>query len=124
MVLVDSSAWIHWLRPDGDQVICARVDALLRAGDAAWCAMICLELWNGAGGEQEKKILRDFTKVLPDLPITNEVWALSRALARAARAAGASVPATDLVIAACARHHGALLEHADSDFDLLRTITP
>jgi predicted nucleic acid-binding protein len=30
-----------------------------------------------------------------------------------------TVPATDLLIAACARAHGAALEQADGDFDLL-----
>lgn len=29
------------------------------------------------------------------------------------------VPATDLLISACARHHGAELETADADFELL-----
>jgi predicted nucleic acid-binding protein len=33
-----------------------------------------------------------------------------------------SVPASDIVIAACARRHGAELETADSDFELLATI--
>jgi predicted nucleic acid-binding protein len=30
-----------------------------------------------------------------------------------------SVPATDILIAACARRHGAALETADADFELL-----
>jgi predicted nucleic acid-binding protein len=40
-------------------------------------------------------------------------------LARHARSAGISVPATDILIAACARHHQCELEHADADFSLL-----
>jgi predicted nucleic acid-binding protein len=44
------------------------------------------------------------------------VWNAAFDLARRARSAGVSVPATDLLIAACARHHQVTLEHADSDF--------
>lgn len=46
MVLVDSSSWIHLLRPDGDSAVRERVELALRTGDACWCAMVRLELWN------------------------------------------------------------------------------
>lgn len=81
--------------------------------------MVRLELWNGAGGEREKKVLRDFERLLPELAIDHEVWRVAYDLAKRARAAGVSVPATDLLIAACAKHHGAGLEHSDTDFTLL-----
>lgn len=124
MILVDTSSWIHLLRPRGDAAARGRVVAALQAGHACWCAQVRLELWNGASGMQEKKALRDFERLLPELAITDAVWALACDLARKARAAGISVPATDLLIAACARHHGAELEHCDSDFDLLCKIEP
>lgn len=81
-----------------------------------------MELWNGASGPHEIKVLRDFERLLPDLAVTDDVWTLACALARKARAASISVAATDLLIAACARAHGAELEHCDSDFDMLRKI--
>lgn len=117
MVLVDSSAWIHFLRPDGDLAVRQRVEAALRTGQACWCALVRLELWNGAGGDREKRILKEFERVLPELAITNEVWEGAYQLARSCRAAGASVPATDLLIMACADHHGADVVHADAHFD-------
>lgn len=117
MVLVDSSAWIHFLRTDGDVEVRHRVEAALRVGRACWCAPVRLELWNGAVGERDKRILKDFERVLPELPITADVWDHAFALARSCRAAGASVPATDLLIMACAHHHGADLVHADRHFD-------
>ena len=33
-----------------------------------------------------------------------------------------TVPATALLIAACARHHGAQLETSDTDFELLKNL--
>ncbi|MBY0497084.1 MAG: PIN domain-containing protein [Cyanobacteria bacterium] len=119
MVLVDTSAWIHFLRPDGDAAIRARVVAHLTAGTAHWCPIVRLELWNGAGGEREKKVLREFERLIPELAITTGVWNDACDRVRRCRTAGVSAPASDVLIAACARHHGAQLEHADSDFDLI-----
>lgn len=124
MVLVDTSSWIHFLRRDGDPVVRARVVALLEAGTARWCSMVRLELWNGAGGDREKKILRDFERLVPELDTTPNVWSTACELARACRAAGVSVPATDLLIDACAREHGATLEQADGDFDHIGRAVP
>lgn len=123
LILVDSSSWIHLLRPEGDPVVRFRVENALQSGEACWCPLIQLELWNGAGGNQEKKVLRDFARVLPELPITDEVWQLAYDLARQARARGITMPAGDLVIAACARYHKADLETADSDFARLEKVT-
>jgi predicted nucleic acid-binding protein len=85
--------------------------------------MVRLELWNGAGGEREKKVLRDFEKRLGQLAMDDDVWGTAYELARRARASGITVPATDLLIAACASRHGAGLEHSDTDFDLLAKLS-
>jgi len=123
VVLVDTSSWIHFLRPDGDGGVRSRVDGVLRAGTARWCALVRLELWNGAGGERERKVLREFERLVPELAITAEVWNDACDLARRCRADGVTVPATDLLIAACARHHGAQLEQADGDFDAIARVS-
>lgn len=122
MILVDTSSWIHFLRPDGDQQVRGNVNAALVNGEACWCEMVQLELWNGACGDQEKKVLRRFSGALPELPINGEVWEGAFNLAQRARARGITVPATDVLIAACARHHGARVEAADKDFDLLEAV--
>ena len=124
MVLVDTSSWIHFLRPGGDAAVRARVESLLQNGTARWCPMVRLELWNGAGGDREKKVLKEFERLIPELEITPEVWSAAYELARRCRAAGVSAPACDLVIHACARYHGAGLEHADGDFSQIAPSDP
>ena len=119
MILVDTSSWIHLLRPDGDKVVRGRVERALADGDACWCPLVRLELWNGASGDRDRKVLREFEAVLIELPITVDVWALAYELARKTRAKGVSVPATDILIAACARQHRATLESSDADFVVL-----
>ena len=90
--------------------------------DACWCPLVQLELWNGARGGRETQVLRRFAEVLPVLPMDEEVWSTAYDLTRRARARGVTVPATDVVIAACAHRHGAALESSDKDFELLRRV--
>jgi len=119
MKLVDTSSWIHQIRRRGDPAVRARVEQLLRAGDAAWCPLIRLELWAGVGSEADRSLLRAYEQRIPELPIPDEVWEIACRLADRCRQSGKTVPPSDVLIAACARHHEIEVEHADSHFDLL-----
>lgn len=122
LILVDTSSWIHLLRPDGDPAVHARVEEALTTGTACWCPVVQLELWNGARGDRERRALRGLAEALPELAIDEEVWRTAYDLAQRARSQGVTVPATDVLIAACAARHDAALETADSDFDLLASL--
>ena len=119
MKLVDTSSWIHQMRARGDPAVRARVEALLRAGEAAWCAMVRLEIWAGVGNEREQRILREYEAVIPDLPIDESVWQAACDLGSRTRRDGKTIPASDILICACARQHGVAIEHADAHFDML-----
>ncbi len=123
MTLVDTSAWIHSLRRDGDREIRARVAALMTAGSAAWCPIVRAELWNGARGGHERKVLRDMERDLVELPLTPAVWDAVYKLSRNARARGLTVPTTDIVVQACAHHYGTALLHADGHFGHLGKVS-
>jgi len=122
MVLIDTSSWIHFLRTNGDTATRNRVDSALQTGDARICPIVSLELWNGARGERERKVLEEIMRAVPQLAIDQGVWQDSYALAKRARSSGLTIPASDVLIAACAKYHGAILETADSDFDQLQQI--
>ncbi|MGH7804200.1 MAG: PIN domain-containing protein [Candidatus Binatia bacterium] len=123
MKLVDTSAWVHQMRPRGEPAARARVEGLLRAGEAAWCAMVRLELWAGIGDERERKILREYEAVLPELSIDEGVWRSAYELAGRARRGGKTIPATDTLIFACARAHAVEIEHVDGHFDILSALS-
>lgn len=116
MKLVDTSAWIEYLRP-GPSEVGERVEALVLADDAAWCDMVMLELWNGARGQVEKRKLEELRAIAHQLEISNEVWGIARRLATRCRDKGRTVPAADILVAACATHHSVELEHNDSHFN-------
>jgi predicted nucleic acid-binding protein len=116
-VLVDTSAWIDALRQVGNPEVRATVRTLTVEGRAVLCDMVLLELWNGAQGPRDQKVLRDLERELPRVPTPPEVWATATDLSQTCRKAGLSVPVADLLIAACAEHHKLRVLHLDAHFD-------
>jgi len=115
--LIDTSAWIEALRVDGNPDVRAAVRDMTAEGDAVLCDMVLLELWNGGRGAAEHRMLRDLETELECVPTTEEVWRLAIETGRMCRTKGVTVPATDLLIYACASHHDLELMHVDDDFD-------
>lgn len=122
MKLIDTSSWVDAMRRDSDPEIKARVVALVRDGTAAWCDMVRLELWNGLRGAAERKQMEDMEADIIHLATDDAVWAKARLLTQRARAKGLTVPATDIVIAACAWEHGVELEHDDAHLTALAAL--
>jgi predicted nucleic acid-binding protein len=122
MRLIDTSCWVHQLRKNGNAEIRQKVESLLRAGKAGWCAPVRLELWAGVGRDPEADVLRHYASVLPDFPVEPEVWNLADTLAIRGRRRGKSAPSMDILIAACARHHRVEVEADDEHFDWLMTV--
>jgi predicted nucleic acid-binding protein len=84
--------------------------------------MVRVELWNGARSAGDHRLLRELEEQVETVPTTPEVWALAREISRLARGKGITLPAADLVIAACAEHHQLGLIHYDSHFDQLEKL--
>jgi predicted nucleic acid-binding protein len=122
MKLVDTSSWVHQIRRRGDPSVRARVEQLLRTGEAAWCPIVRLELWAGVGSEADRALLRDYQKRLPELGISSEVWEKACELADRCRRAGKTAPPHDIAITACALYNGVEIEHDDAHFALLTNL--
>jgi predicted nucleic acid-binding protein len=119
MTLIDTSSWIEALRRDGRADARDRVRKLLIEGQAVWCDLVSLELWNGARGDYERGRLAALEKEIGCLATTDAVWALARTLAKKARKTGKTVPSSDLVISACGFHYQVEIEHCDQHFDTI-----
>lgn len=123
-LLIDTSAWVEAMRQRGDEAIRSQVHAALRSGRARFCDLVRLELWNGIGGDAERKWLTELEQSLETVPTDDRVWTEARRLAQESRRQGLSLPATDLLIAACSRVHGLDILHRDGHFDRLATTIP
>ncbi len=116
VTLIDSSSWIDFLR--GRQTESAmRVQHLLASGEAAWCDLIAVELWNGVRVGKERKALDELEVELSLFALDVNVWKLARKLAFRCRQSGITAPSNDVIIAACVVTHGLELEHCDKHFD-------
>jgi predicted nucleic acid-binding protein len=116
-VMLDTSIWTRALRRvGGDPVVRSRVERLIAASEAAWCDIVLLELWAGVRDDVERRHLTKLSAAVRRLPITDEVWSLAFRVADVGRSSGVTAPANDILIFACARHHGATLEHRDDHF--------
>lgn len=115
MTLIDTSAWVEFLR-DTDSPVCRRVDELL-AGDLYTCDPIRMEVLAGARDERHLNNLRRLlarASTLETLPIDYEEAA---ALYRTCRRGGETVrKLVDCLIAAVAIRNGAPVLHRDVDF--------
>lgn len=119
LVLIDTSAWIHALRPTGLPRVRACVRDLLTEGRAATCEMIILELVGGTRTEQEYLELREELEALPQCPVTPAVWRSAYRLAYTLSRRGFTIPATDHLIASVVMTYACSLLHCDTHFDLL-----
>ena len=118
MIIVDTSAWIEFLRDTGSPV-CVAVDRLLDA-DLATCDVISMELLAGARDEHHLAQLRGLLGRTTMLATTAADYDHAAALYRTCRRRGETVrKLIDCLIAAVAIRADVELLHADADYTAL-----
>ncbi len=120
MFLIDSSAWIEYLRPKGSQKAKQRVREILQKEEAVCCGIIIVEILRGARNEKDYQSLNDSLRSLPQIPIDDSVVERASRWGFLLDRKGKIVSTTDLLIASAA-YKKARLIHVDSDFELVST---
>jgi predicted nucleic acid-binding protein len=125
--LIDSSAWIEFLRRTGSRAnVEVREMLQQRPGDVATTEPIVMELLAGATTDRAFAQLDKLSRGIRMLSVDAAVDYRDAAITyRAVRRSGYTVRKTiDCLIAAVAVRTGATLVHRDSDFDLLAAALP
>ena len=118
MILVDTSAWIEFLRNTGSPV-CARVDELL-TDEIAVCEAVRMEVLAGARDESHLLSLRRLLARATILPTRATDYEDAAALYRGCRRQGETVrKLIDCLIASVAIRAGVPVLHNDRDFEVL-----
>lgn len=118
MILVDTSAWIEFLRGTGSPT-CEAVDRLL-AHDIAICDAVSMEVLAGARDETHLRRLRGLLARATLLETARADYDMAAALYRGCRQQGETVrKLIDCLIAAVAMREDVAVLHADADFDVL-----
>jgi predicted nucleic acid-binding protein len=118
VILIDSSAWIEYLRDTGSP-ICQRVEDLLEE-PVATCDVIRMEVLAGARDDQHLQQLRGLLARATNLPVEPADYEMAAALFRTCRQQGHTVrKLVDCLIAAVAIRAGVPILHQDTDFEIL-----
>ena len=115
MILIDTSAWVEFLRAT-DSPVCRRVDLLLDQ-PIAICQPIRMEIFAGARNERHLRDLRGLLARSTTIPTRPEDYESAALYYRTARQHGVTVrKLIDCLIAAHAIRRGIPLLHSDTDF--------
>lgn len=108
-MLVDSSAWISYLR-SGEGGLSTYLERLLDNNRAALCGIVLTEVRQGLRSHEQGEVLELF-ETLPYIETTRDDYERAGALLSGLQRRGMTLPAPDGVIAAlCLEHELELLE--------------
>ncbi len=119
MVLIDTSAWIEFLRAKGDPTLKSQVSQLVVQGSAAYACPVSFELILGAKPHELKDLQTALSMALR-LKATPGDWDTAAEVGAALRRKGMNFPALDLLIAVVACAGRVPLLNRDGHFTMIR----
>jgi predicted nucleic acid-binding protein len=120
--LVDSSAWIDFLR--GDRAARERIDPLLADDRVAITGVVFAEVLSGARDRPSFNRLERVFGALPLLPDPPGIWHRVAEARFALARAGFQAAVTDLLIAIAALDSARVVVTRDRDFERIRSTLP
>lgn len=123
LILPDTSCWIEFFRPRGDALVRSQLLNWLAADYLAICGPVRAEVLRGARKTEAPRITDAFA-ALPYLETADGDWSTVEQKARSLADEGHNMPLLDLLIAALACRHGAVLAHKDAHFQTIAQMLP
>jgi predicted nucleic acid-binding protein len=117
MIVADSSALIEYYRRGGSPTVQEAVAAAISEDALAFNGIIFVEVVGFAADERERQALLASFGAFHRLALDDADFDLAASIGFDLRRRGRTVPATDLIIAACAIRARAELLHVDDHFD-------
>jgi predicted nucleic acid-binding protein len=121
-VLPDTSIWVDYLRT-GTAGSATALDDLLAQESVVVCGPVLGELLAGTPSERREELWHAL-EALSWAELDRSAWRRVGEVAHDLRAAGLSVPLTDLAIAVAAVSAGASVWTRDDDFERIRSVLP
>lgn len=117
-VLIDTSAWIEFLRGHAGHIADA-VQTLLESHQATICGAVKAELLQGAKGSKEKEQLQLIFEVVPSIETNETDWISAGEILQNLRSKGITLPLTDALIASIAKRQQLPVLTLDRHFSYL-----
>ena len=117
MIVVDTSAFIEYYRPGGDDRVRTAVADAIAADEVAVNGIIHVEIVALASDQADFKRLEGDFQAFHWLETDRDDYERATEIGYRLRRQGLTVPPTDLIVAASAMRAGATLYHVDGHYD-------
>lgn len=114
-ILVDTSIWIEYFRPD--TATGNLLETLLTENSVVTCGIVLFELMQGVKSDKEKTVVMNALSGLPYLEMNEQLWLKSAELSSSLKKKGLTLPLSDIFIAAIAIEHNLSVFTLDKHFE-------
>jgi predicted nucleic acid-binding protein len=121
-LLLDTSLWIDFTRSRSPTPLKRFIAPYVLDAEAHLAEPVRFELMRSARPEEARLLEAQFD-ALPCLPTPADLWQQAIVLGQACRQIGRTVLSIDLLTAAVALHHNALLVSFDADFEVIASVS-
>ena len=123
-ILVDTSVWITSFRRTSHLELKEFLKHCISSGFVATCPIVTLELLQGCRTGAERDNMRIRLESLDVFPISQSTWDRSYELGFSLGRKGLTLPTADLIIAAVALEHDAIVLHQDQHYKMIARHSP
>jgi predicted nucleic acid-binding protein len=121
-LLLDTSIWIDFTRSRSPAPLKQFIAPFVLDPEAHLAEPVRFELMRSARPAETRQLEPQFA-TLPTLPSPADLWQRAMILGQACRQIGRTVLCLDLLVAAVALHHDALLVSFDDDFEAIAAVS-
>jgi predicted nucleic acid-binding protein len=121
-LLLDTSLWIDFTRSRSPAPLKQFIAPYVLDPAAHLAEPVLFEVLRSARPEEARLLEAQFA-TLPCLPTPKDLWQRAIALGQACRQAGRTVLSLDLLVAAVAMHHDAVVVSFDADFEAIASVS-
>ena len=121
-LLLDTSLWIDFTRTRSPAPLKQFIAPFVLDPEAHLAEPVRFEMLRSARPDETRQLTAQFA-TLPTLSTPTDLWQRAIALGQACRQIGQTVLSLDLLVAAVALHHNALLVSFDADFETIASVS-
>ena len=118
LVLVDTSAWIEYLKKTSHPIT-KEIESALLLNVAAACQLVLAELIQGVRSEKETELILDLASVVKILNESGSTWQQAGFLANKLRKQGKTISLIDCYLAVLAKESKAVILTLDKHFAII-----
>lgn len=121
LVLVDTSAWIEYLKKTSHPIT-KEIESALLLNIAATCQLVLAELIQGVRSEKEIELILDLASVVKVLDESGSTWQQAGFLANKLRKQGKTISLIDCYLAVLAKENKAVILTLDKHFAIINEL--